>query len=58
MTIGTLALFALTGSLVVFKLAIMALAVALLAKTLLHTSKTPVPETAARHMLTPNSAPR
>ncbi len=34
MTIGTLTLFALTGSLVFFKLALMALAVALLARTL------------------------
>lgn len=35
MTIGTLSLLAMTGSLVLFKLALMALAVALLANTLL-----------------------
>lgn len=39
MTIGTLSLLAMTGSLVLFKLALMALAVALLAKTLLPKAK-------------------
>ena len=34
MTIGTFAVYAMTGGLVVFKLALMALAVALLARTL------------------------
>ena len=39
MTIGTYALFAVTGGLVMFKLSLMALAVVLLVRSLLPTSK-------------------
>ena len=58
MTIGTLTLFALTGSLVLFKLAFMALAVALLARTLLPNSNTPGSSAAAVPMLTQGNATR
>ena len=51
MTIGTYALFAVTGGLVMFKLSLMALAVFLLVRSLLHTS-----EPAASHP-TPVSLP-
>lgn len=58
MTIGTLTLFALTGSLVLLKLGLMALAVALLARTLLPASNTTASPPAVASMPTQGMAPR
>ena len=58
MTIGLLSLFALTGSLVLFKLGIMVLAVFLLTRTLLPTSKTSASPPAAAPTLARGGAPR
>jgi len=58
MTIGTLTLFAITGGLVLFKLALMALAVALLARTLLPEGKPVATRPALASVPQRNNPPR
>ncbi len=58
MTIGTLTLFAITGSLVAFKLALMAFAVALLARTLLPKAKAVAERPALARLPMRANAPR
>ena len=58
MTTSIVALLAITGTLVLFKLALMALAVALLAKTLLPERKSFVPRPALASLPSRSSGPR